>query len=129
MSTSSQNPKRGEIWDIDLNPTKAMVTNFFRISLPFESFHIQRVPYSDEKFATLRKQHNKDASFFRHGECISPRKGAGLEIGEELNPPDKIPKRLSEVSGLGANFSVGSLSWLMVGLARVSIVDALYHHC
>ena len=63
-----------------------MVTNFFRISLPFESFHIQRAPYSDEKFAVLRKQHNKDASFFRHGEFIyiSPRKRAGLEIGEEV---------------------------------------------
>lgn len=61
-----------------------MVTNFFRLNLPFESFHIQRVPYSDEKFAALRKQHNKDASFFRNGDFIyiSPRKGAELEIGD-----------------------------------------------
>ncbi len=61
-----------------------MVTNFFRINLPFESFQIQQVPYSDEQFAALRKRYNKDASFFRHGEFIyiSPSKGAGLEIGD-----------------------------------------------
>ena len=61
-----------------------MVTNFFRIILPFESFQIQRVAYSTERFTELRRQHNKDASFFRHEGFIyiSPRKGSGLHLGD-----------------------------------------------
>jgi len=61
-----------------------MLTNFFRIPIPFESFHIQRTAYTDQLFASLRKEHNKDASFFRHGDFIyvSPRKGSGLAIGQ-----------------------------------------------
>ena len=61
-----------------------MVTNFFRINIPFEKFQIQRVAYSNEKLAALRQEHNKDASFFRNGDSIyiSPRKGFGLELGK-----------------------------------------------
>jgi hypothetical protein len=61
-----------------------MLTNFFRIAIPFESFHIQRTAYTDKMFASLRKAHNRDASFFRHDEFIyvSPRKGSGLAIGQ-----------------------------------------------
>jgi len=61
-----------------------MVTNFFRINIPFEKFQIQRVAYSNEKLAALRQEHNKDASFFRNGDFIyiSPRKGFGLELGK-----------------------------------------------
>ena len=61
-----------------------MVTNFFRINIPFETFQIQRVAYSHEKLAALRQEHNKDASFFRNGDFIyiSPRKGFGLELGK-----------------------------------------------
>ena len=61
-----------------------MVTNFFRIVIPFETFQIQRVAYSNEKLAALRQEHNKDASFFRNGDFIymSPRKGWGLKLGE-----------------------------------------------
>jgi hypothetical protein len=81
-----------------------MITNFFRIRLPFESFQIQRVPYSDEGFAALRKKHNKDASFFRHGEFIyiSPRKGASLEIGklEKLNVGASAPVVMSLIRHL-----------------------------
>ena len=61
-----------------------MITNFFRISLPFESYHVQRVPFSAERFLELRHLHNRNASFFRNGEFIyiSPRKGADLQLGE-----------------------------------------------
>ena len=61
-----------------------MVTNFFRISLPFDNFQIQRLSYSEEKLAALRQEHNKDASFFRNGDFIyiSPSKGSDLELGE-----------------------------------------------
>lgn len=61
-----------------------MVTNFFRIKIPFDTFQIQRVTYSHEKLAALRQEHNKDASFFRNGDFIyiSPKKGFGLELGK-----------------------------------------------
>lgn len=61
-----------------------MVTNFFRINIPFESFQIQRLPFLEDKLNSLRLEHNKDASFFRNGDFIyiSPRKGAELELGE-----------------------------------------------
>jgi hypothetical protein len=64
-----------------------MVTNFFRINIPFETFHVQRLPYSNEKLTALRQEHNKDASFFRNGDFIyiSPRKGFGLELGRFAN--------------------------------------------
>ena len=60
-----------------------MITNYFRIELPFESFKIQRVPYSDDTFVTLRERHNRQASFFRNSDFIyiSPAKGSGLELG------------------------------------------------
>lgn len=61
-----------------------MVTNFFRINIPFETFQIQRLEYSEEKLAALRQEHNKDASFFRNGDFIyiSPSKGSDLELGK-----------------------------------------------
>jgi len=33
-----------------------MVTNFFRINIPLETFQIQRLAYSNEKLAALRRQ-------------------------------------------------------------------------
>jgi hypothetical protein len=64
-----------------------MVTNFFHVKIPFETFQIQRLPYSEKKLAALRQEYNKDASFFRNGDFIyiSPRKGFGLELGELAN--------------------------------------------
>jgi len=61
-----------------------MITNFFRITLPFDSFQIQRTPYSSERFSELKGLHNREASFFRHGEFIyiSPSKGSGLQLGD-----------------------------------------------
>ncbi len=61
-----------------------MITNFFRIYLPFESFQIQRFKFSDEAFESQKRKHNQDCSFFRHGDYIyaSPRKGCDLEVGE-----------------------------------------------
>jgi mRNA interferase MazF len=37
MSTSSQNPKRGEVWDIDLNPTKGQEINKTRPAVVISS--------------------------------------------------------------------------------------------
>ena len=37
MSTSSQNPKRGEIWDIDLNPTRGQEINKTRPAIIISS--------------------------------------------------------------------------------------------
>ena len=61
-----------------------MITNFFRIELPFESFQIQQLPYSQEDWDRLKSAHNKQASFFRNEESmfISPAKEVELEIGE-----------------------------------------------
>jgi hypothetical protein len=63
-----------------------MVTNFFRIVFPFESFKIQRIPYSEDRFEALKRNYNRDSSFFRHGDFAyaSPRKGASLELGERV---------------------------------------------
>jgi hypothetical protein len=64
-----------------------MITNFFRINIPLDSFNIQRVPYSEEKFTALRQEYNKDCSFFRNTDFIyiSPRKGFSLKLGEIAN--------------------------------------------
>ena len=82
----------------------SMITNFFRIRLPFESFQIQTVPYSDDDFSALKRQHNRDASFFRHGNLIyiSPKKGAGLELGKpvDLKVKDSAPVVLSLIRHL-----------------------------
>lgn len=61
-----------------------MKTNFFRIKIPLEIFHVQRLPYSEEKLLTLKQEHNKHASFFRNGDFIyiSPSKDSGLKLGE-----------------------------------------------
>lgn len=61
-----------------------MITNFFRIKLPHETFQVQRLPYCEERLHALRKEHNEHASFFRHGDFIyiSPSKKSGLTLGE-----------------------------------------------
>jgi hypothetical protein len=61
-----------------------MITNFFRIQIPFDSFQIQRLTYDEGNFNDLRLKHNRDASFFRNGTFfyISPRKGVDLDLGE-----------------------------------------------
>jgi hypothetical protein len=61
-----------------------MITNFFRIELPFEYFQIQRLPFTEEKWRDLKERYNQDVSFFRHGEhmYISPSKESPVEIGE-----------------------------------------------
>src|ERR1043165_7708508 len=60
-----------------------MITNFFKISLPFEEFNVQRIIYSEDLLKRLRREHNNVASFFRRDEFIymSPKKGEALEIG------------------------------------------------
>jgi len=61
-----------------------VITNFFRIKIPFEVFQIQRLSYSEERLFALRQEHNKVASFFRNGDFIyiSPSKGSDLKLGE-----------------------------------------------
>ena len=61
-----------------------MVTSFFKISIPFEEFDIQRLAYTEAKLKTLRAEHNHEASFFRNGEFIyaPPKKGVSLTLGE-----------------------------------------------
>ncbi|UTF51362.1 hypothetical protein NLA06_05590 [Desulfomicrobium sp. ZS1] len=60
-----------------------MITNFYRIEIPFESFQIQQIPYSESAWASLKKEYNKLASFFRNKNFIyiSPCKGLNLDIG------------------------------------------------
>lgn len=64
-----------------------MITNFYRINIPQESFKIQRLPYSEDTLVALRRDHNKDCSFFRNGDFIylSPRSGSGIRLGESIN--------------------------------------------
>lgn len=62
----------------------SLITNFFPIELPFESFQISRVPFTKERLTELRDQHNKTHSFFRATDYIyiSPMVGEPLAIGE-----------------------------------------------
>lgn len=61
-----------------------MITNFFRIDVPFECFGIQRLPFTEEKWRELKRQYNRDVSFFRNADFmyLSPRKESGLKLGE-----------------------------------------------
>ncbi len=63
-----------------------MVTNFFPISFPFESFQISRVLYSDEQLRELRNAYNSTHSFFRQANhiYISPMKESSLKLGETV---------------------------------------------
>ena len=63
-----------------------MITNFFRIDLPFEKFQIQRLPFTENNFRQLRLQHNHLASFFRNGEFIyiSPARDSNLDLGDPV---------------------------------------------
>lgn len=42
-----------------------VVTNFYEIGLPFESFNIRCIQYTPEKLKELRLNHNQTHSFFR----------------------------------------------------------------
>jgi hypothetical protein len=69
---------------VGLNYSKVMITNFFKIALPFDEFNVQRLLYSESKLKTLRADHNSVASFFRRDDFIyiSPKKGVALDLGE-----------------------------------------------
>ncbi len=68
------------------NLNASMVTNFFRIPIPFEEFDIQRLAYTEAKLKALRAEHNHEASLFRNGEFIyaSPKKGAALNLAKPV---------------------------------------------
>ena len=61
-----------------------MITNFFRIKLPFEAFQVQRLPYNEENWRDLKGKYNNAVSFFRNGDFmyLSPSQEAQLELGE-----------------------------------------------
>src|SRR5271165_7428453 len=63
-----------------------MLTNFFRIDLPFEDFDIQRLAYSEEQLWELRQKHNSICSFFRNEDWIyiSPAVGTGFSLGQTV---------------------------------------------
>ncbi len=72
----------------------SIITNFFPIKIPFETFKIRRTLYSAEKLKELRAKHNKTHSFFRRDDFIyiSPMKEISIDIGEmvELNVQSNI---------------------------------------
>jgi len=62
-------------------------TNVFPIKLPFDTFQVSRVPYTDsEALSRLRAQHNKTHSFFRHEGFIycSPMMEGGPPFDTEI---------------------------------------------
>jgi hypothetical protein len=77
-----------------------MVTNFFPISFPFESFDISRLPYTEERLRELRAAHNQTHSFFRHDNHIyvSPMKEPILKLGETVKL--KVEENLEIVGSL-----------------------------
>jgi hypothetical protein len=75
-----------------------MITNFFKIQVPFREFDIQRVAYSEDELKRLRKEHNRDCSFFRNEDFIyiSPQKDVPLELGETVRISVKENPRIVE---------------------------------
>ncbi len=61
-----------------------MLTNYFRIDIPFEEFQIQRVVYDEEKWVELKQKYNQFASFFKNDNYIyvSPAFGQDIQVGE-----------------------------------------------
>jgi hypothetical protein len=61
-----------------------MVTNFFRLAFPSATYQVRRLPYSEERLTSLRREYNAEASFFRNGDYVyvSPRVGSDLQAGE-----------------------------------------------
>lgn len=47
-----------------------MISNFYPIAFPMESFQIERLPYDAYNLPDLRAEHNTDNSFFRRHEFI-----------------------------------------------------------
>jgi hypothetical protein len=62
------------------------LTNIYPINIDFEEFNIFRVKFKADLLEQLRKNYNKDYSFFRNGDYIyiSSDAEAQLNIGEEL---------------------------------------------
>lgn len=63
-----------------------MLTNFFPIKLPFDSFQVRRTAYTKETLEDLRMKYNITHSFFRDGDFIyiSPDTDHPLEIGDTI---------------------------------------------
>lgn len=77
-----------------------MVTNFFPIRVPFDSFQISRLPYAEDRLHELRAAHNQTHSFFRNGDYIyiSPMKEPVLSLGEIVKLP--VAENLDVVGSL-----------------------------
>jgi hypothetical protein len=62
-----------------------MLSNFCKLSFPFESFQARTFPYHEEKLNDLRAKHNTTHSFFRIEDKIYSiwAEGDDLKEGEE----------------------------------------------
>lgn len=67
-----------------------MLSNFCKLSFPFESFQARTFPYSEEKLNDLRAKHNATHSFFRVDDNIYSiwAEGDDLEEGEVYQVQD-----------------------------------------
>ena len=67
-----------------------MLSNFCKLSFPFESFQARTFPYSDDRLVDLRAKHNTTHSFFRVGDKIYSiwAEGNDLDEGEECQIND-----------------------------------------
>ena len=61
-----------------------MLTNYYRLDIPFEKFNVQRVEYEEKVWDELKHKYNQIASFFTHDGYIyiSPEFGHDIEVGE-----------------------------------------------
>lgn len=73
-----------------------MTTNFYPITIDFDEFQIQRIPYDEHTFKSLREKYNSDSSFFRAGDYIyiSPFNISNVILGDivtlKVNEEPKI---------------------------------------
>ena len=77
-----------------------MLSNFFRITFPFEEFQISRLKYEPGLLAELREKHNATASFFRNGDYVyvSPMIGDPPKLGEVVTL--KVAENIDVASSL-----------------------------
>jgi len=110
-----------------------MITNYFRIDLPFETFQIQRLPYTESCWLELKDAHNHEASFFRYGDnlFISPSQGVDLELGElvTLSVAGNVPVVSSLIRHLiFRNFRDAFRNRIPLGFSPLAFVSERVEH-
>ena len=67
-------------------PAEIMISNFYPLVFPMESFQIERLPYDDDKLRDLRTEYNAHNSFFRRDGYIyiSPMGDRRVPGGQEV---------------------------------------------